>query len=88
MTGFLLSTAVVRPSSVVAQNRAFKSGAEVGPLAVTVTDRAGRYVPDLTAADFDVFEAGKRQVVSHFAADRVPITFRSTISLTSSAVRT
>ena len=73
MAGFVLSTAVVRPSPVVAQNRAFKSGVELVPLTVTVTDRAGRYVPDLTAADFAVFEEGRRQVVSHFAADRVPL---------------
>ena len=58
MAGFLLNTAVVRPSPVVAQNRAFKSGVELVPLTVTVTDRAGRYVPDLTAADFAVFEEG------------------------------
>ena len=73
MAGFLFSTQLCRPSSVVAQNRAFKSGVEVVPLTVTVTDRAGRYVPDLTAADFAVFEKGKRQVVSHFAADQVPL---------------
>ncbi|HEX2454672.1 MAG TPA: VWA domain-containing protein [Vicinamibacterales bacterium] len=71
--GFILSIAFVRPSPVVAQNRALKSGVELVPLTVTVTDRAGRYVPDLTVDDFAVFEEGKRQVVSHFAATHVPL---------------
>jgi Ca-activated chloride channel homolog len=70
---FVLSTAVVRQTPVVAQSRAFKSGVDLVPLTVTVTDRAGRHVPDLTAADFAVFEEGKRQVLSHFAADPVPL---------------
>jgi Ca-activated chloride channel family protein len=45
---------------------------EFVPLTVTVTDRAGRYVPDLTAADFAVFEEGRPQVVSQFTAGHVP----------------
>ena len=51
----------------------FKAGVELLQLTVTVTDRAGRRVPDLTVADFAVFEEGKPQVVSHFAADHVPL---------------
>ena len=38
-----------------------------------VTDRAGRYVPDLTAADFAIFEEGRRQAISHFASGDAPI---------------
>ena len=38
MAGFVLSTAVVRPSPVVAQNRVFKSGVELVPLTVTSDD--------------------------------------------------
>jgi Ca-activated chloride channel homolog len=84
MAGFVLSSAVVRPSPVVAQNRAFKSGVELVPLTVTVTDRAGRHVPDLSVADFAVFEEGKRQVVSHFAADQVPLDVAFLIDTSSS----
>jgi Ca-activated chloride channel family protein len=40
---------------------------------VTVTDRGGRYVPDLTAADFAIFEDGRRQLISQFSAGRVPV---------------
>jgi Ca-activated chloride channel homolog len=81
---FVLSTAVVRQTPVVAQSRAFKSGVDLVPLTVTVTDRAGHYVPDLTAADFAVFEEGKRQVVSHFAADPVPLDVAFLIDTSSS----
>ena len=44
------------PDSLLAQSPIFKSGVELVPLTVTVTDRAGRYVPDLTPADFAIFE--------------------------------
>jgi Ca-activated chloride channel homolog len=60
-------------AAVDAQSRPFKSGIELVQLAVTVTDRAGRHVPDLTAADFAVFEEGRPQVVSQFAAGRASI---------------
>ena len=74
LAGVVLATiAVARTATVAAQSGRFKSGAELVPLTVTVTDRAGRYVPDLTAADFAVFEEGRPQVVSHFAAGHVPI---------------
>jgi Ca-activated chloride channel family protein len=71
--GFVSSMAVLRPDPALAQSRKFRSGVELVPLTVTVTDRAGRHVPDLTAADFAVFEEGTRQIVSHFAADPVPV---------------
>ena len=51
----------------------FKSGTQMVPLTVTVTDRAGHYVPDLPAAAFTIFEDGKPQTVSHFAALEAPV---------------
>ena len=62
-----------RPDSLLAQSRRFKSGVELVPLTVTVTDRAGRTVPDLAAADFAIFEEGRRQAISHFASGDAPI---------------
>ena len=41
-------------------------------MTLTVTHRAGRYVPDLTA-DFAIFEEGRRQAISHFASGDAPI---------------
>lgn len=61
---------VMRSAPGLAQ---FKSGIQMVPLTVTVTDRAGRYVPGLTAADFTIFEDGRRQTVSYFAAVDAPV---------------
>lgn len=38
----------------------------VVPVNVTVTDKSGRFVTDLTAADFKLFEDGKRQRIQSF----------------------
>lgn len=38
----------------------------VVPVSVTVTDKSGRFVTDLTAADFKLFEDGKRQQIQSF----------------------
>jgi VWFA-related protein len=39
-----------------------------------VTDRSGRFIADLSRSDFTLFEDGKRQEVSHFAAVKQPFT--------------
>ena len=73
VVGVVLAVVPFGPDSLLAQSRRFKSGVELVPLTVTVTDRAGRYVPDLTAADFAIFEEGRRQAISHFASGDAPI---------------
>jgi Ca-activated chloride channel homolog len=40
----------------------------------TVTDRSGRFVPGLTLNDFIVHEDDRPVEVTHFSADRVPVT--------------
>ena len=69
----VLVTIAVAGHTIAAQNARYKSGVELVPLTVTVTDREGRYVPNLTAADFAVFEDGRPQLVSQFAAGHVPL---------------
>jgi hypothetical protein len=66
-------TIAVEPNPAAAQHGVYKSGVELVPLTVNVTDRTGRYVPDLTASDFAIFEEGRPQVVSQFAAGHVPV---------------
>ena len=73
LVGAVLGVGVVGPVRAGAQGGAYKSGVELVPLTVTVTDRAGHYVPDLTKADFAVFEEGKPQVIAHFATSHVPV---------------
>ena len=60
-------------SRVNAQSVPFKSGIDMVPLTVTVTDPTGKHVRGLTAEDFTVFEDGVRQSVAFFAGDEVPV---------------
>jgi Ca-activated chloride channel family protein len=51
----------------------FKSGVELINVTATVTDAGGRFVPNLRLVDFIVYEDNELQTVSHFSADRVPV---------------
>src|SRR5690349_7233707 len=51
----------------------FKSGVELVNVTATVSDRSGRFVSGLTADDFTVYEDGVRQNITHFSAERVPV---------------
>jgi Ca-activated chloride channel homolog len=51
----------------------FKSGVELINVNVTVTDRSGRFVSGLRQEDFLVYEDDKPLEVSHFSAERVPV---------------
>jgi VWFA-related protein len=52
----------------------FKSGASTVAVYTTVTDSAGRLVPDLDRDSFEIYDNGKPQTISTFAADLQPIT--------------
>jgi len=56
-----------------AQGPVFRSGVDMVPLTVTVTDTSGKYVTGLTGGDFEVFEDGVQQSLSFFASDDVPL---------------
>lgn len=51
----------------------YKSGTQIVPLTVTVTDRSGRYVAGLPAAAFTIFEDGRRQTLAYFSAVDAPV---------------
>ena len=51
----------------------FKSGVELINVTATVTDRSGRFASRLTKDDFLVWEDGKPVEVTHFSADRTPV---------------
>jgi Ca-activated chloride channel family protein len=51
----------------------FRSGVELVNVAVTVTDRSGRFVAGLTPADFTVYDNEQSVEITHFSADRVPV---------------
>ena len=51
----------------------FKSGVELINVTATVTDSNGRFVPGLRQEDFTVYEDGQPQTITHFSAERVPV---------------
>jgi VWFA-related protein len=51
----------------------FKSGVELINVTATVTDRSGRFYSKLRKEDFLVYEDGKPVEVTHFSADRTPV---------------
>ena len=63
--------AVLVSSSVMVlaeQQPTFRAGVDLVTFAVTAVDKRGNLIPDLTEADFEVFEDGKPQRITHFAA--------------------
>ena len=53
---------------VSAQDQAFRSRVDLVNVGVTVTDRKGNLVSDLTLDDFELYEDGRKQTVQYFAA--------------------
>ena len=51
----------------------FRAGVDLVSLNVTVSEGAGKYVTDLTAEDFNVFEDGVKQEVTFFNRTNLPI---------------
>jgi len=51
----------------------FRAGVDLVSLNVTVTDGTARYITDLTALDFNVFEDGVKQEVTFFNRTNLPI---------------
>jgi VWFA-related protein len=51
----------------------FKSGIELINVTAAVTDSRGRFVPGLKKEDFVLYEDGRQQPITHFSAERVPV---------------
>ena len=51
----------------------FRTGVELINVTATVTDANGRFVPGLRREDFQLFEDGQEQTITHFNAERVPV---------------
>jgi VWFA-related protein len=51
----------------------FRAGVDLINVSATVTDASGRFVPGLRQDDFIVYEDGVPQQVTHFSAERVPV---------------
>ena len=51
----------------------FRSGIELINVTATVSDASGRFVPGLRREDFLVYDDDQQQTITHFSADRVPV---------------
>jgi len=51
----------------------FRTGVELINVTATVTDSTGRFVPGLKQGDFRVFEDDQPVEITHFSAERVPV---------------
>ncbi len=64
----------VLPFSLSAQDiPVFRSTTNLVVVPVTVTESSGRFVPGLTADQFEVSDAGVRRPIVQFSAERVPV---------------
>src|SRR5438132_11523727 len=55
------------------ENFRFRSGVELINVTATVSDSSGRFVSGLRKEDFVVYEDDVQQTVTHFSAERVPV---------------
>src|SRR5262245_25286205 len=51
----------------------FRTGVELINVNATVTDQSGRFVSGLTRDDFRVYDDEQLQTITHFSAERVPV---------------
>lgn len=77
LPAILASTLLVASSSEQRRTRTaediFRTGIDVVQMSATVVDVDGRLVGDLQREDFEVFEDGELQTVTHFTRDRVSL---------------
>src|SRR5207302_424777 len=62
----------------------FKSGVELINVTATVSDANGRFVPNLQKDDFLIYEDDQPQTITHFSADRVPVSLGIALDTTRS----
>jgi Ca-activated chloride channel family protein len=63
----LLAAATASIAPLAAQLPTFTAEVELATFGVTVSDRQGRVITDLTADDFEIVEDGRRQAITLFA---------------------
>ena len=68
------------------QGFAFRSAVELINVTATVVDEHGRFVPNLRADDFELYEDGKLQSIAQFDAERVPVSLGIALDTSGSMV--
>ena len=69
---------------LTAQQPLFRSDTNVVVVPVTVTDRSGRFVRDLTPDEFEIVDSGDRRPVLQFASERVPVSLAILLDISGS----
>ncbi|MSO53216.1 MAG: VWA domain-containing protein [Acidobacteria bacterium] len=82
----LLAIASVSPLAQGQDGFRFKSGVELINVTATVTDRSGRFAGRLTKDDFVIYEDNKLVEVTHFNADRTPVSLGIVVDTSGSMV--
>lgn len=85
----LAALTLITSASVVAQQEPddrfrFRSGVELINVTATVTDGDGRFVSGLRKEDFEVYEDDEPQTITHFAAERVPVSLALVVDTSNS----
>jgi len=62
----LTAFAVFLAISPLAAQRVFRTGVDLATFGVTITDKKGQLIADLTKDDFEIFEDGKKQSIEFF----------------------
>jgi Ca-activated chloride channel family protein len=68
-----VTSAQERPASGGQDSFRFRSGVQLINVTATVSDGRGRFVSGLKQEDFRVFEDGEQRPITHFTAERVPV---------------
>src|SRR5688500_20245851 len=82
----LLALAGTAPLAQQKDGFRFKSGVELINVTATVTDRSGRFYSSLRKEDFIVYEDNKPVEVTHFNAERTPVSLGIVVDTSGSMV--
>ena len=82
--GGVMATAVSPLAQVRGNDTFFRTGIEIVQMAATVVDEDGRLVGGLERDDFQIFEDGERQTLTHFSRDRVPLSLGVVLDISQS----
>jgi Ca-activated chloride channel homolog len=75
LVSLAVGTLLAQPAAQTreAPSRRFKARVDMVTITATVVDADGRLVSGLTQDEFEIYEDGERQAITHFGSDRVPI---------------
>ena len=63
----LTALVAVAATRIAAQTPTFRTGIDLATFGVTVVDKKGEFLGDLTAEDFEIYEDGQKQAIKYFA---------------------